>query len=205
MISKAMMLGTTITLALLLLLSTAGCSQVDEKTKAEAVKAGLSEEKAAELSRLELNEQEISNITKAKKAGMDDESILKMVTALRKQNLKFDIGTDIELMRGQGLGATPITQMVELGAIPRMSDDIRALKEAGVGDVAIVEITKLRFDQKKSILSGGEYARLKMAGISDSGLLSFITKGGTAQQLQKVALDLALGKSEQEALKAAGL
>jgi hypothetical protein len=205
MIFKTTIFKTTISLGLLLALCTIGCSQVDERTKAEAVKAGISEEKAAELSRLELDAQEVGEITKAKKAGMDDESILKMVEALRKQNLKFDIGTDIDLMRGQGMGATPITQMVEMGAIPRMSDDIRALKEAGVGDVAIVEIAKIRFTEKKTILSGGEYARLKMSGISDSGLLSFINKGGTAQQLQKVSLDLALGKSEQEALKAAGL
>ena len=64
---------------------------------------------------------------------------------------------------------------------------------------------KLKFQEKKELLSGGEYGSMKTMGLSDAGLLTFARKGGTAQQLQQVRQDLALGKSEQEAFKAAGL
>ncbi len=46
---------------------------------------------------------------------------------------------------------------------------------------------------------------LKRRGFSDSSLLEFVRKGGTAQQLQRVAEELQHGKSEPEAMKAAGL
>jgi hypothetical protein len=96
-------------------------------------------------------------------------------------------------------------QLVEIGAIPRWTDDISALRQAGVGDVAIMELAKMKFVEKKDLLSGGEYARLRKRRLSDTGLLTFVRNGGTPQQAQQIALALDLGKSEQEALKEAGM
>lgn len=182
-----------------------GCSRVDEKTKDEARKAGLNEQAAEELAKMEMTADELTAVGKAKKAGIDDASIVKMVTSLHKKDLRFDIGLDLELLAAQGTNATTLTQLVELGGIPRMTDDLRALKEAGVGDVTLIEIAKMRFQQNKELLSGAEYARLRASGLSDTGLLTFIRNGGSTQQLQAIARDLALGKSEQEALKNAGM
>jgi hypothetical protein len=92
-----------------------------------------------------------------------------------------------------------------MGAIPRWADDMRALKEFGVDDVTIVEIAKLRFVENKEILSGGEYTRLKQFGISDAGLLTFARKGGTPQQLETLARELAMGKPEAQAMQTAGI
>lgn len=182
-----------------------GCGGVDEKTKAEAKKAGINEQAAEELAKMEMTPEEVTAIGKAKKAGIDDASIVKMVSSLHKRDLRFDIGLDLELLAGMGTNATTLTQLVEIGGIPRMTDELRALKEAGVGDVSLIEIAKIRFEQKKELLSGSEYARLRANGLSDTGLLTFIRNGGSAQQLQAIAQDLALGKSEQEALKNAGM
>jgi len=189
----------------LITLAINGCSSVDEKTKEEALKSGIGEQVADELATMEMTAQEMAALSKAKGAGLDDASILKMVQSLHKQNLHFDIGLDLELLAKQGTNATTLTQLVELGAIPRMTDDIRALKEVGVGDVTLVEIARFRYEKKKELLSGAEYGRLRSAGLSDTGLLTFVRNGGTAQQLQAIERELALGKSEQEALKGIGM
>lgn len=182
-----------------------GCGGVDEKTKTEAKKAGISEQAAEELAKMEMAPEELTAIGRAKKAGIDDASILKMVAALHNRDLRFDIALDLELLAGMGTNATTLTQLVEIGGIPRMTDDLRALKGSGVGDVSLIEIAKIRFEKKKDLLSGSEYARLRAGGLSDTGLLTFIRAGGTSQQLQSIAQDLALGKSEQEALKKVGM
>lgn len=200
-----MAVRSTILALLFAIASVPGCDSVDEKTREEARKAGINAQGAEELAKMEMTPEEMTAIGRAKKAGVDDASIMKMVKALHKADLRFDIGVDLELLVGQGVNATTLTQLVELGAIPRMTDDIRALKESGVGEVALVEIAKIRFEKKKDILSGSEYARLRSAGLSDVGLLTFVRNGGNAQQLQSIARDLALGKSEQEALKGAGM
>lgn len=181
------------------------CAGEDPKTRDEATKIGFSEQSAAELSKMKLTDQELQSISQAKGAKLDDATILAMVKSLHKQDLKFDIGTELQLMTGQGMGATPLKELVEMGAIPRWSNDIRAMKDAAITDVTVVEIAKLRFKDKKELLSGGEYGRLKLAGMSESALLDFARKGGTAQQLQTIELELKLGNSEQAAIKKAGI
>jgi hypothetical protein len=111
----------------------------------------------------------------------------------------------MRMLMADSLSSTAATELVALGAIPRWEADIRALKQAGVGDVAVIELAKMRFEENKEILSGGEYANLKKRRMSDASLLNFARKGGTAQQLQQVTLAMDLGKSEQEALAEVGM
>lgn len=187
------------------MLAIAGCDSSNPETKEQAAQSGFSEQAAAELSKMDLTQDEVASIVQAKKGGLDDAAILEMVKSLHKRDLKFDIGFALQLLKQQGMGATAITQLVDLGAIPRWADDIRALKDANVADVTIVEMAKVGFQEKKDLLSGGEYAQLKSVGLSDAGLLTFVQKKGTAQQLQKLAQELALGKPEQEALTSLGM
>jgi hypothetical protein len=186
-------------------LATAGCDSSNPETKAQATQSGFSEQAATELSRMELTPDEMQSIAQAKQGGLDDAAILDMVKSVHKRKLKFDLGFALQLLKQQGMGATAMTQLVEIGAIPRWADDIRALKDAQVSDVTIVEICKLGFTEKKDLLSGGEYGQLKTHGLSDAGLLTFVQKEGNAQKAQQLAQDLALGKSEQEALRAVGM
>lgn len=183
----------------------AGCKGEDPEVKKAATTSGFSEQSASELSTMNLTQEEIASMGQAKQSGLDDATLLAMVKSMHKRELKFDIGYALQLMKQQGMGATALMQLVDIGAIPRWADDIRALKDAKVDDVTVVELAKLKFQEKKELLSGGEYGSLKAMGLSDAGLLTFARKGGTAQQLQQVRQDLALGKSEQEAFKAAGL
>jgi len=192
-------------IALVATLVISGCDSSDPEVKERATQSGFSEQASAELAKMELTQDEMASIVEAKKGGLDDAAILEMVKSLHKRDLKFDIGFALQLLKQQGMGATAMTQLVDLGAIPRWADDIRALKDANVADVTIVEMAKAGFQEKKELLSGGEYAQLKSVGLSDAGLLTFVQKKGTAQQAQKLSQELALGKPEQEALKGIGM
>lgn len=186
-------------------IAVSGCSTEDPAVKGELRKSGFTEQTSGELSRMELTKEEVDNLVKAKQNGLDEASLKSMVAAMHKEDLRFVIGTETQLLTQAGMGATAITQLVQMGAIPRWADDMRALKEFGVDDVTVVELAKLRFVDNKEILSGGEYTRLKQFGMSDPGLLTFARKGGTAQQLETVARELAMGKPEQQALQTAGI
>ncbi len=183
----------------------AGCNSSDPETKQQMTSSGVSEAAATELSSMKLTPEEVSSIAEAKQGGLDDASLVQMVKSVHKRDLRFDLGLTLQILAQQGVGATVLIQLVELGALPAWGDDIRALREKGVGEVTIVELAKLKFQEKKELLSGGEYAGLKTFGISDAGLLAFAQKGGTPQQLQKLREQLAVGKPEQEAMKAIGM
>jgi hypothetical protein len=182
-----------------------GCAKENEAVKTRLTGAGFAAQSASELSTMDLTREETDNVIKAKQSGMDEASIRSMVKELHDRKLPFVIGEDTELLTKAGMSVTAITQLVQMGAIPAWSDDVRALKEFGTDDVTIVELAKLRFVDHKEILSGGEYARLKQFRMSDSGLLSFARKGGTAQQLEVVARELAMGRAEAEAMATAGV
>jgi hypothetical protein len=194
-----------IVVAIALATGIAGCSKEDAAVKGKLTQGGFTEQTAGELSRMELTKEEADNLVKAKQNGLDEASLTSMVKAMHDEDLRFVIGTETQLLTQAGMGATAITQLVQMGAIPRWADNIRALKEFNVSDVTIVEIAKLHFVDKKEILSGGEYARLKQFGISDAGLLAFARKGGTPQQLETLARELAMGKPEAQALQTAGI
>lgn len=181
------------------------CSGEDAATKKKLVDAGYSDAAAAKLSGMDLTQGEVDNLASVKRSGLDDNAAVDMVKSVHDRNLKFDLAGDLQLMVPQGIGATALVQLVDMGAIPRWGDDIRALKDAGISDVTIVEIAKLHFKEKKEILSGGEYSHLKRFGMSDAGVLAFASKQGNAEQLQKVSEALQLGKSEQEALATVGM
>lgn len=192
-------------LALAAALLFSACATEDEGVTNRLKQGGFSEQSASELSRMSPTNEEVDNLLKARANGIDDASLVSMVRSMHKNDLTFVIGTESELLVKAGVSPTSITQLVEMGAIPRWESDVRALKEFGVADVTIVEIAKTRFVDKKEVLSGGEYARLKQFGMTDAGLLDFVRKGGTAQQLETVARELALGKSEAQAMASAGV
>jgi len=192
-------------LALAFALVTIGCGSEDQARKQQLVQQGFSEEGAGKLSELKLSDEEVQQLGEAKRGGLDEAAASDMVKSMHDRDLKFDLGSEMPIMIGQGIGTTALTQLVDMGAIPRWTDDIRAMKDAGVSDVTIVEIAKLRFKENKDILSGSQYGELKQVRVSDAGVLDFARKGGTEKQLQDLILAIRLGKSEQEAMKEVGL
>ncbi len=181
------------------------CADENEAVTQRLVETGYSESSAKELSTLNLTEEEVKELEEARQGGLDGTAATDIVKSLRERDLKFDMGTDMQVMANQGFSSTALVQLVDMEAIPRWTDDLRALKSAGVEDVTIVEIAKLKFQEKKEVLSGNEYTELKHFGMTDAGLLEFVRKGGTPQQLQTVREKMMLGTSEQEAMKDAGL
>ncbi|HVZ38562.1 MAG TPA: hypothetical protein VHI13_04750 [Candidatus Kapabacteria bacterium] len=183
----------------------AGCNGSDPEIRKQAASSGFSENAANELSSMHLNGDEMASVAEAKRGGMEDSVVLHMVRSLHDRDQKFDIGFALQLLKQEGVASDVLVQLVDMGAIPRMADDLRALKDARVADATLVEVARLRFNEKKTLLPGPEYGQLKAFGISDAGLVQFIRKGGTEAQLQQLSQDLALGTPEADALKKIGM
>ncbi|KXK56547.1 MAG: hypothetical protein IPM61_07990 [Chlorobi bacterium] len=193
-------------LAALIAATLIACGNAEDETlKQQLVQQGFSQEKAAQLSSMQLTDQEIQELGQAKRAGLDEAAAIEMVKSMHERNLKFDLGSTVEAMSPLGLSPTAMTQLTEMGALPNWADDIRAMKGAGIGEEAILELSKMKFKENKTLLSGLEYSTLKPVQMSDASILTFARKGGSYQQLQEVRLQRQLGKSEVEALKSVGM
>lgn len=205
---KSTRLGVSL-LAVLLMSAATGCDgveKIDDASKTQLTDAGFSDSVATRLGTMKMSSEELTKVIESRKVGISETMIADMVARMHEQDLRYEyISNDMQMMMLQNIGATAQTQLIDMGAVPAWTNDIMALKVEGAADVTIVEIARLKFKEKKEVLSGSEYAMLKRRGFSDSGLLEFVNKGGNAQQLQRVADEIQLGKSEQEAMKVAGL
>jgi hypothetical protein len=196
--------------ALAIAVTAGGCDteggKADDASQQQLKTAGFSDSVSKRLGKLKLTEEEMKQVIASRQSNISETVIADMVASMHEKDLRYEyVSEDIQTLMRQNVGATAVTQLIDMGAVPSWTSDIMALKVDGVSDLAIVEIAKLKFKEKKELLSGGEYGMLKRRGFSDDGLLEFVRKGGTAQQLQRVADEIQHGKPELEAMKAAGL
>jgi hypothetical protein len=198
-------------LTLTCLLSTSvglvGCgNEVDEGAQMSLEESGYSAEGASELSKLELSPEEIKELEIAKRGGLDDAAAAQIVKTLHNDELAFDIGMEMQTLSGAGFSTTALIELVDMGAVRPWESDLRVMKHAGIGEPTILEIASRKFKEgKEDVLSGKDYERLKMSGISDAAIEQFLENGGDRRQMQKVDLSVRQGTPEQTALKEAGL
>ncbi len=197
------------TLSLLLAAVTVigGCGkEVDENAQANLEESGYSSDGAAELSRLELSPEEVEQLEIAKRGGLDDVAAAEIVRTLHDDELALDIGMELQTLSGAGFSGTALVELVEMGAVRPWESDLRVMKHAGISEPTILEIAARKFrEEKEDVLSGKDYERLKMSGLSDAAIEQFLKGGGSRQQMQEVELAVRMGTSEQAALREAGL
>ena len=195
-----------VVLAMLVALVGCGEGEPDQATVNELQGSGFSAEGAAELSRLDLSEEELQQLEVAKQGGLDDVAAARIVESLHERELAFDIGMEMQTLSGAGYSATALVELVEMGAVRVWESDLRLMKHAGISEPTILTIARLKFEEKEeSILSGRDYERLKMAGFSDAGIEEFVRNNGTTKQLQEVEMAVRKGTSEQAALREIGM
>ena len=191
---------------LTVLISGCGGGTIDEADKGALATAGYEEAIAADLSKLNLSEDEVAELEEAKRGGLDGTAAIEIVEFVHSEDLKFDLGTEMQTLGSAGFSATALVELVKMGAVRTWESDLRVMKHAGIGEPTIIRIAERKFiDKKEDVLAGRDYTALKAAGMSDAGVESFVESGGTLQQLQEIELAVRMGKSEQAALKEVGL
>ena len=202
-------LSPVYTLAVLIVVSIGlvGCSEdVDDSAQTNLEESGYSPEGATELSRLDLSPEEIEQLEIAKRGGLDDAAAAQIVKTLHDDELAFDIGMEMQTLSGAGFSATALVELVDMGAVRPWESDLRVMKHAGISEPTILAIASRKFrEEKDDVLSGKDYERLKMSGLSDAAIEQFLKNGGDRQQMQEVELAVRQGTSEQTALREAGL
>ncbi|MGE3802084.1 MAG: hypothetical protein AB7H80_13775 [Candidatus Kapaibacterium sp.] len=193
-------------LPLTIMLTACGGGEVDEVDKGTLTTAGYEEETAAELSRLSLNEEELAQLEIAKRGGLDGTVAVEIVKMMHDDDLKFDIGMEMQTLSGAGFSGTALVALVKMGAVRQWEADLRVMKHAGIGEPTILRIAERKFvDKKEDVLAGRDYQSLKALGVSDAGIEAFVNGGGDVQKLQQVQQAIQFGKSEPAALNEAGL
>lgn len=184
-----------------------GCGEeVDETAQTSLEEAGYGTQSAAELSRLDLSAEEVEQLAIARRGGLDDAAAARIVKALHDDGLAFDIGMEMQTLAGAGFSATALVELVEMGAVRPWESDLRVMKHAGISEPTILAIARLKFEEESDdVLSGKDYERLKMSGLSDAAIEQFVREGGSRQQMQEIELAVRQGTSEQAALREAGL
>ncbi len=183
------------------------CSEkIDENAKTSLAEGGYDEAESLELSKLQLTPEEVDQLAIAKRGGLDGTAAIDIVKAIHDEDLKFDLGLELQVLSGAGFSSTALLQLVKMGAVRHWEADLRVMKHGEIGESTIIKIASRRYvDKKDDVLSGNEYVILKKAGLSDVGIEAFVENGGTPQQLQQIDQALRMGESEPAAMKKVGM
>jgi hypothetical protein len=135
----------------------------------------------AELRTLNISNAEISELSKAREAGLSDPSCVALVQLARSRQKPFADGQPIADLLSAGSSEQTILELARLNQLGLWSGEAQALRLSGHSDKVILALARRR-SQGLPVLSGEKLGELKNAGASEATILDFIQKGTTDTQ-----------------------
>ena len=175
--TQRLMLG----LLLSLLLVSSACKPAQQASAEPLDQAGMWSNNVAELRTLNVSNAEISELTKARDAGLSDPSCVILINLARSRQVPFADGQSIADLLSVGSSEQTVLELARLNQLGLWAGEARVLRLAGISDKVILAVAQRR-SQGLPVLSGVKLSELKNSGASEATILDFIQKGLSDQQ-----------------------
>lgn len=172
------------TVLLMALLALGGC-----KGKADSQpldKAGVRFTVIEKLHELNVSEEEVAQVVKARATGMRDDYCLELVRLARSRGAEFAEGDAVAKLAGVQFSEDEVMELARLNQIGLWVGEAQVLRFAGVNKPVILALARERAAARPVPASTGIVA-LKDAGFSDNEMISFIERGMTEAQAMQAA------------------
>jgi hypothetical protein len=164
-------------LLLALLLPLAACKHAEPPANTQPLdEAGMWSNSVTELRSLNVSNAEISELSKARQAGLSDPSCVELIKLARSRQQPFSGGQPIADLLATGSSEQTVVELARLNQLGLWAGEAQALRLAGISDKVILAVAERR-SQGLPVMSGGKIAGLKNAGASEAVMLDFIHKG----------------------------
>jgi hypothetical protein len=174
-------------LLLAFLLPFLGCKQAQTKNTEQLDQSGMWSSNVAELRTLNVSNAEITELTKARDAGLTDPSCVALIKLARSRQKPFADGEAIANLLSAGSSESTVLELARLNQLGLWAGEARILRLAGLSDKVILAVAQRR-SQNLPVLSEKKLGEVKNAGASEATILDFIQKGITdAQASQYIA------------------
>ncbi len=168
-------------LLLILLLPLAACKRAEQMNTQPLDEAGMWFNSVSELRTLNVSNAEISELAKARQAGLSDLSCVELIKLARSRQHPFSGGQLIADFLSTGVSEQTVLELARLNQLGLWAGQAQALHLAGLSDKVILAVAQRR-SQELPALSGETLAGLKNAGASDAAIVEMVRKGTTEGQ-----------------------
>jgi hypothetical protein len=175
--------GPRVWLGLLLALSLplAACKRADQTNTQALDDAGMWSNSVSELRSLNVSNIEISELAKARQAGLSDPSCVELIRLARSRKQLFSGGQPIADLLFAGSSEQTVLELAHLDQLGLWAGQAQALRLVGLSDKVILAVAQRR-SQGLPVLSGEKLGKLKNVGASDAVIVDMVQKGVSEEQ-----------------------
>jgi hypothetical protein len=171
-------------LLLALLLPLGACKPADKTNTQQLDDAGMWTASVTELRTLNVSNAEVTELAKARQAGLTDPACVELIKLARGRQQQFSGGQPIADLLASGSSEQTVLELARLEQLGGFAGQAQALRLVGLSDNVILAVARRRA-QGLPVLSGETLGKLKNAGASDAAIVDMVLKGLTEQQASR--------------------
>ncbi len=169
----------------MLALAAAGCKHVTPLDTRPLDQAGMWFESVQQLRSLEVTQTEITELARARDAGISDAGCIELIQIERSRKQSFAGGDAVASLRRAGVTESTILELSRINQLASWSGEALAIRLVGMpDDVLLAEAQRRAAGQ--SVLSGTSLSRLKSSGLTDAQLLELINRGTSDAEAEQI-------------------
>jgi hypothetical protein len=159
----------------------AACKRAEQTNTQALDDAGMWSNSVSELRSLNVSNIEISELAKARQAGLSDPSCVELIRLARSRKQLFSSGQPIADLLFAGSSEQTVLELAHLDQLGLWAGQAQALRLVGLSDKVILAVAQRR-SQGLPVLSGEKLGKLKNAGASDAAIVDMVQKGVSEEQ-----------------------
>ncbi len=159
-----------------LLLSVAGCERMTPLDTKPLDSAGMSYPAIKKLIAMDITSAELSEVAKARSAGLPDDACIEIVRIYHVRNRPFTGGDTVAGLAQSHLRADTILDLASLDQLGVNAGELRLMRLAGLSDSIVLEVARHE-EAGKPVLSGAALSNMRNAGMRESILLELVRRG----------------------------
>lgn len=165
---------------------TAGCARWHTADTSPLDKSGMDYEAISTVRSLNVNEDEVAGLVKAKAAGIPDDAIIAMIRMARDKGKLFDFGETAANLYQSGFSADSILELERLDQLEGLHvGELEAIRLTGMSDAVCLEVAE-RWADGKQAPTGVSLVKLRDARISEHGMIALMKLGLTDKEVPSV-------------------
>lgn len=153
-----------------------GCSKKQDNQTLDS--AGFGFTAIQTLRDLQVTDEEVLEVIKARQAGLTDATCLELVKQARARGAPFAGGDEVLTLRDYEFTEEEVLEFARVGQLGLWVGEVKAMRLGGIGKPLLMELTRQRA-MRKPVLSGVSIFRLKDAGYPETQILDFVREGMT--------------------------
>lgn len=158
------------------MLATVACKRSADTKPLDQAGVGYSTIQTYE--KMEVSEDEVAQIVKARSAGISDHTCLELVRLARSRGAPFAEGFAAASLRSVGMSEEGVLQLGQLNHLGPWAGEAHALLLAGFRESTVLELARRRAKGLRT-MSSPSLAKLRNAGRSEEQILESIRSGVT--------------------------